>query len=96
MKPTDHSSMTDASHSLVWFRNDLRVADNPALFQACRSSRKVSAVFFFTPRQWQSHRLSARRIQFTRNAVLALQNELAAAGIKLHIRTAPLFRDVSK
>ncbi|MCW8195395.1 deoxyribodipyrimidine photo-lyase [Proteobacteria bacterium 005FR1] len=86
--------MSDVPHSLVWFRNDLRVADNPALYHACRSSDKVSAVFFFTPQQWQQHHLSPRRIQFTRNAVLSLQRQLAGAGVKLHVRTAPWFADV--
>lgn len=92
----DHYFMSDVSHSLVWFRNDLRVSDNPALNQACRSSARVSAVFFFTPQQWQNHHLSARRIQFTRNAVLSLQQELASAGIKLHIKTVPMFSDVAR
>ena len=34
--------------SLVWFRNDLRIYDNPALKAACQNSSNVSAVFIFS------------------------------------------------
>ena len=30
---------------LVWFRSDLRVADNPALHEACASGQPVAALF---------------------------------------------------
>jgi deoxyribodipyrimidine photo-lyase len=40
---------------LVWFRNDLRIVDNHALFHACRSgdSEGVMAVTAITPVQWE-------------------------------------------
>ena len=34
--------------SLVWFRNDLRIYDNPALKAACQNASNVSAVFIFS------------------------------------------------
>ena len=40
---------------LVWFRNDLRVADNSALTAACESSRRSASLFVITPDQWQEH-----------------------------------------
>ncbi|MAD59675.1 MAG: hypothetical protein CMB81_05025, partial [Flammeovirgaceae bacterium] len=31
--------------SIIWFRNDLRIDDNPALRAACENSTEVNAVF---------------------------------------------------
>jgi deoxyribodipyrimidine photo-lyase len=38
---------------LVWFRNDLRVEDNPALFNACKQHKKVIGIYFFDPRLYE-------------------------------------------
>ncbi|MFD0798173.1 DASH family cryptochrome [Maribacter chungangensis] len=38
--------------NLMWFRNDLRVADNPVLKSAC-TGEKVIAVYCFDPRHYQ-------------------------------------------
>ena len=37
--------------SLIWFRNDLRVDDNPALSNCCVISEEVMAVNFLTESQ---------------------------------------------
>ena len=46
-------------HYLMWFRRDLRLHDNTALTALCEhansNNAQVSAVFFCTPAQWQSH-----------------------------------------
>ena len=34
--------------SLMWFRNDLRMDDNPALRAACKSSDEVHAVYIYS------------------------------------------------
>ena len=39
---------------LVWFRNDLRTGDNPALTAACKKNQPVRACFVVTPEQWQT------------------------------------------
>lgn len=39
---------------LVWFRNDLRVADNAALTAACKQQQPVQACFIVTPAQCRS------------------------------------------
>jgi deoxyribodipyrimidine photo-lyase len=38
---------------LVWFRNDLRVADNASLSNAIKENEKVIAVYCFDPRQFE-------------------------------------------
>ena len=41
--------------SLVWFRNDLRFEDNPALREAFTHSKKVHAIYIFSNRQLKKH-----------------------------------------
>ncbi|WP_392566174.1 deoxyribodipyrimidine photo-lyase [Utexia brackfieldae] len=72
------------STHLVWFRNDLRVTDNPALSMACEDPQaNVIAVFIATPGQWRQHDMSARQAHFIYDNLLALQQSLAVLGIPL-------------
>ena len=41
--------------SVCWFRNDLRVEDNPALYNACLTSKSVIGIFIVTQSQWKEH-----------------------------------------
>jgi deoxyribodipyrimidine photo-lyase len=72
------------SHQLVWFRNDLRVSDNPALYHACQQSKAVSAIYIATPHQWLEHDEADVKIDFWRRNLLCLQNALAELNIELH------------
>ncbi|MCB5943232.1 deoxyribodipyrimidine photo-lyase [Acidocella sp. KAb 2-4] len=53
------------SASLVWFRNDLRLADNPALHAACATGGKVALLYILDERAgaasrwWLHHSLAA-------------------------------------
>nr|MDQ3307706.1 deoxyribodipyrimidine photo-lyase [Actinomycetota bacterium] len=38
--------------SVMWFRRDLRLADNPALVEAIRAADDVVPLFVFDPRLW--------------------------------------------
>lgn len=72
---------------LVWFRNDLRTTDNPALIQACCDpTAQVIALFMPTPIQWQKHGLSARQLNFKYQNLLKLQQALASLNIPLLVR----------
>ena len=68
---------------LVWFRNDLRTADNAALTAACKSGRPVRACFIVTPEQWHQHDWSPARVQFLLEHANALSKQLAKLGITL-------------
>ena len=82
---------------LVWFRSDLRCADNPALWNACRNpDEPVLGVVYDCEPQWQKHGLGPRRIAFMRNAMLALQQELAALNIPLLIIPAGSFSECNR
>jgi len=79
--------------TLVWFRNDLRVADNPALSTACERGRVV-ACFVVSSAQWCEHDVGERRLAFLGRSLNALSCELAQLGIALKLIEAPRFEDV--
>lgn len=73
---------------LVWFRNDLRVADNAALTAACKRQEPVHACFIVTPGQWQEHDWSAARVRLVLDHANAVSGRLAELGIPMTFLTA--------
>lgn len=71
--------------TLVWFRTDLRVHDNPALWHACQQSGDVLGVVYICEQQWQRHGLGPRKIRLLKNRIRALHDDLAALNIPLLI-----------
>jgi deoxyribodipyrimidine photo-lyase len=80
------------ARSLVWFRNDLRIGDNPAL-AAARELGEVVALFIAAPAQWTSHGVGANRRAFLLRTLAVLADSLAASNIPLLIRTSGRFGD---
>lgn len=77
---------------LVWFRQDLRITDNPALTAACQDPEaNVVAVYIATPEQWQQHDMSPRQAAFILANLKQLQQDLDAIGIPLLYRETALF-----
>jgi deoxyribodipyrimidine photo-lyase len=73
---------------LVWFRNDLRVADNYSLSKAVLENDRVIAVFFFDPRSFEVGDFGFRktekfRAKFLLETVAELKENLAALNISL-------------
>ncbi|REL26880.1 deoxyribodipyrimidine photo-lyase [Thalassotalea euphylliae] len=77
---------------LLWFRNDLRVTDNPALNFAIENG-VTDAIFFISPRQWQTHHLAAIKIDFIYRHALLIKHQLAQLGISLALVEADSFAD---
>jgi deoxyribodipyrimidine photo-lyase len=84
--------MKDAAAVMYWFRNDLRVIDNPAFAQAVTQSReqrdKVFAVYVHDPKQyvqtpWGFERMGAQRQAFLAERLHDLKLQLAVLGIEL-------------
>lgn len=74
------------STSLVWFRRDLRIDDNPALVAALQSSRTVIPVFIWAPEeegQFQPGRCSR---WWLKQSLLRFEKQLGVLGSKLIIR----------
>lgn len=69
---------------LVWFRSDLRIEDNPALFKACQQG-EVITVFVYSPQQWQKHGWGSLKTAFVLSNLHALQQQLNKLNIPLKI-----------
>jgi deoxyribodipyrimidine photo-lyase len=67
-------------NTLVWFRNDLRLADNPALTAACESEGKVALVYILDERAGAASRW------WLHHSLTALARDIAARGGFLVLR----------
>jgi deoxyribodipyrimidine photo-lyase len=80
--------------ALVWFRSDLRVRDNPALWHAARSAdRGVIGVFLVASAQWHEHDWGQNRTGFVLGNVRALAAALRRLNIPLVVAESPRFAD---
>ncbi|SKC13273.1 DASH family cryptochrome [Dyadobacter psychrophilus] len=80
-----------AQRIIYWFRNDLRLRDNEALFSAVASASEIIPVYVFDPRQFDKTKLGFRRTgamrgQFLIQSVVDLRNRLREKGGDLLIR----------
>jgi deoxyribodipyrimidine photo-lyase len=70
---------------IYWFRNDLRLQDNPALVLACKTATHLLPVFFHDPQfdadtPWGFIRVGAHRRQFLKDTLADLSQQLTALG----------------
>lgn len=81
--------------TLVWFRSDLRVDDNPALSAAVeRADEGVGALFVVCLDQWRSHDWGEAKIDFVLRNVAELSRQLVKIGVPLIVRQVARFDDV--
>ncbi len=87
--------MTGTSNlrNLVWFKNDLRVTDHPAL-SAAAASGEVVACFCLSIEQWRSHGMGDWRLAFLLRSVHALQKALDELNVPLLLVDAATFAEV--
>lgn len=91
----DERIKTIMTHALMWFRQDLRCADNSALFAACREhTAAVTALYCITPEQWIEHDVAGVRIDFERRHLAELKRDLNALNIPLIIIQASRYADL--
>jgi len=81
--------------SVVWFRDDLRVDDNPTLADAVAGSEAVLPLYVSDPRQRRESRYGPRkcgphRARFRRESVLDLRTSLRERGGDLYVREGPV------
>lgn len=79
---------------LMWFRRDLRVDDNAALYHALRSCRQVVCVFVFDTAILDPLPRVDRRVEFIRESLLELDEELRALGGGLIVRHAAAAEEI--
>ncbi|MCX7555051.1 deoxyribodipyrimidine photo-lyase [Marinicella sp. S1101] len=80
--------------NLVWFRNDLRLADHPALTHATKNNENVLALYIFNPKQHQVHGESPQKYEFIKSHVKDLRKRLKKINIELLVKSVPTFNDV--
>ncbi|MCW5907440.1 MAG: deoxyribodipyrimidine photo-lyase [Chitinophagales bacterium] len=79
--------MNDTKIAICWFRRDLRLDDNAALYNALRSGFEVLPLFIFDTNilnELEDKR--DRRVEFIQREVLHIQNELRAIGSDILIK----------
>lgn len=80
--------------NLVWFRNDLRLADNPALYHALEKQQNTVALFILTPKQHQIHGEAPQKLEFIKAHVKNLCQRLKKLNVETIIRTVPTFNEI--
>jgi deoxyribodipyrimidine photo-lyase len=86
---------SSAAPLIYWFRNDLRLRDNPAWTKACATGQPILAITLeplLGDREsaWGDLHVGAPRLAWWRANVGALQGELAALGVELIVMQASI------
>jgi len=76
--------------NIIWFRNDLRIKDNPVLSKAMESGKPIIGLYCFEPRLYESYFYGVKktgkyRAQFLIEAVADLKQQLQTINIGLKI-----------
>lgn len=74
------------STAIVWLRQDLRLADNPALYHACRKCEHVIPVFIDDPLPTSISQLGAASKVWLHHSLQALDSSLQTHGYRLTLR----------
>ena len=80
---------------LVWFRQDIRVNDNPALHHAAKSG-EVIAIYIEAKKQREQHHEAKAKVGLIYDSLLLLRETLNKLNIPLHIMTCEYFTDQTK
>lgn len=78
----------------VWFRADLRLQDNPALYYACQKGQGVIGIYIATPKTWQRHDKAACQIDWMFRHLKTLKEELKKLNIPLLVKQCDYFSEV--
>lgn len=81
--------MTDAP-LILWFRRDLRVADNPALFEAAKTGRPVICLYIYE--SGTERPLGGASQWWLHHSLASLSKDLERLGAKLILRQGEAFR----
>ncbi|MFN5049210.1 cryptochrome/photolyase family protein [Roseateles sp.] len=82
--------------ALVWFRRDLRLDDQAALYHALRQARRVFCVFVLDRAILDALPRADRRVQFILQALQALDAQLRAQGGALIVRHAAAAEEIPR
>ena len=86
---TRTSRPTTDAPTLVWFRLDLRLADNPALLAAVDRNKPVIPIFIWSPDEEKPWPPGAASRWWLHQSLASLQAALAKRGSRLILRSGP-------
>jgi deoxyribodipyrimidine photo-lyase len=86
LEPNVSHDVSQLDSGLMWFRRDLRFADNAALYHAAKRCRRVFCVFVFDTAILQHLPRQDRRVVFIWDSLLQLDAALKAHGGGLIVR----------
>ncbi|MDF1586791.1 deoxyribodipyrimidine photo-lyase [Rhodospirillales bacterium YIM 152171] len=86
--------MAASEPALVWFRQDLRLADNPALVAAARSGRPVLAAFVLDDESPGVRPAGGASRWWLHHSLEALAAALQERGVRLVLRRGPAEREI--
>ncbi|HEX4768947.1 MAG TPA: deoxyribodipyrimidine photo-lyase [Lichenihabitans sp.] len=86
----------DDGSVIVWFRDDLRLADNPALVAAAQSGRAILPVYVHDEESHGIRRLGGAARWWLHHSLTALSGALKRHGADLHIFNGPAVEIVPK
>ncbi len=75
--------------NIVWFRHDLRLADNPALTAAARGGVPVIPVYIWSPAEEGAWPPGGASKWWLHQSLISLEAQLRAAGSRLLLREGP-------
>lgn len=79
---------------IVWFRKDLRVHDNPALWEASQMGN-VIPVFIWAPSEEEDYQGSAAALWWLHHSLIALEGKLEEIGLKLIYRSGESLTEIT-
>lgn len=80
---------------MMWFREDLRISDNTALYYASRAAKNgLIAVYVISPQDWRQHTVAANRVDFILRNLHVLAESLEALNIPLVILHAEFSKKI--
>lgn len=82
--------------AIVWFRQDLRVEDNPALFHACENYERVVPVYIWSPEEEGVWAPGGASRWWIHHSLEALEKDLKQIGLPLVIRKGASLEELNK
>ena len=79
---------------IIWFRRDLRLADQAALSEACKDCREVIPLFIFDEPLLRSRQFGSACVNFMLGCLRELASSLAASGLALQWRRGDPVQEV--
>ncbi|HQR05765.1 MAG TPA: deoxyribodipyrimidine photo-lyase [Gemmatales bacterium] len=83
-------------NTLVWFRQDLRLSDHPALHGAVHSGAAILPVYIWEPDQEKSWQPGGASRWWLHHALIDLDQQLKQAGSHLIIRSGPALQTIQQ